>query len=326
MPKVALLATGGTIASRGHAGGGARAADTGADLLGRVAAPGDLQVVSRDVMRLNSFAMGPRDMQILLDAVVESLGGGDVDGVVVTHGTDTMEETSFLVDLFLHDERPVVFTGAQRGADSPDSDGPANLRDALTVAAAGISRRLGTLIVFDGAIFAARGTRKSHTLNSSAFSAPDTGQVGGVARGTPWFSARPRRDLPVLDPARLRIDGLRVDIVAGYPGSDGAALDAAVAAGARGIVLEATGAGNANPVVCDTIARLTGQGVVVLLSTRVFAGPVVPLYGGGGGTDLVAAGAIPTGRLRPGQARMLLIGLLGTGADADAVRAALALC
>ena len=114
-----------------------------------------------------------------------------------------------------------------------------------------------------------------------------------------------------------------MDIVAVYPGCDTAALDAVVAAGAGGVVLEATGAGNANPAVRDAVARLTGQGVVVLLSTRVPAGPVVPLYADGGGVELVAAGAIPTGLLRPGQARILLAALLGTGAGRDAIRTAL---
>ncbi|MBA3528371.1 MAG: asparaginase [Propionibacteriaceae bacterium] len=322
MRRVDLLATGGAIASRARAAGGAVATDRGDDLLGRVAVPSGVEVTSRDVLRLNSFAMTPRDMQVVLDAVLISLGSADVDGVVVTHGTDTMEETAFLVDLFLSDERPVVFTGAQRSADAADSDGPRNLRDAVAVAAAETSRRLGTLIVFDRTVFPARGTRKSHTIAPASFSCPDAGPVGGLVDDVPWISARPDRGSP-LDPARLRIDDLRVDIVAVYPGCDATAMEAAVGAGARGVVLEATGAGNANPTICDAVRRLTAQGVVVLLSTRVHAGPVVPLYSGGGGTDLVHAGALPTGLLRPSQARMLLIALLGTQASREDVSAAL---
>ena len=107
----------------------------------------------------------------------------------------------------------------------------------------------------------------------------------------------------------------RVDVVALYPGTDTAALEAVVAAGAAGVVLEATGAGNANPQICEAVARLTGEGIVVALSTRVHAGPVVPLYGNGGGVDLVAAGAIPTGTLRPSQARILLTALLSLHRD-----------
>ena len=116
-----------------------------------------------------------------------------------------------------------------------------------------------------------------------------------------------------------------MDIIATYPGCDSTALDAVVAAGANGVVLEATGAGNANLDICKTVSRLTEQGIVVLLSTRVGAGPVVPIYsGGGGGVDLIAAGAISTGRLRPSQARMLLIGLLGTRTPTGAIGSALA--
>jgi len=263
----------------------------------------------------------------VLDAVLAVLaetGDQRVDGVVVTHGTDTLEETAFFVDLFMTDERPVVFTGAQRGADSPDSDGPANIEAALAVASAENARTLGALVVFDGAVFPARGTRKTHTLASAAFSAPDGGPLGAVVNGEFWASGTVRRQQP-LAAHRLHLDGVRVDIIATYPGCDSTALDAVIAAGAIGVVLEATGAGNANLDICKTVARLTEEGITVLLSTRVAAGPIVPIYsGGGGGVDLIAAGAVSTGRLRPSQARMLLIGLLGTGTPPEAVSDALA--
>jgi L-asparaginase len=118
----------------------------------------------------------------------------------------------------------------------------------------------------------------------------------------------------------------QVDIAAVYPGSDGTAL-IALAAQARGLVLQATGAGNATPAVAAAVARLVADGTPVVISTRVPAGPVVPLYtGDGGGVDLVTAGAVPAGRLRPGQARMQLIALLATGATADDIGRAFAAC
>lgn len=319
MKRIAVLATGGTIASRPTGAGGATVADTSVDLLSRVTAPQGVQLLGRDVLGKNSFELTPRDMQTVLDAVLEALAG-EVDGVVVTHGTDTLEETAFFVDLFLADERPVVFTGAQRGADAADTDGPANIRDAVTVAAAVGARGLGALVVFDGSIFAARGTRKTHTLASAAFSSPDIGPIGGLAQGRPSVWSSPRRQQP-LDAASLRAADVRVDVVAIYPGCDSTALEAVVDAGAQGVVLEGTGAGNANSTITDTVAELTARGVVVLLSTRVSSGFVTPIYGGGGGgVDLVAAGAIPTGLLRPSQARMLLIAALGTGGDIRCVR------
>jgi L-asparaginase len=293
-----------------------------------VRVPRGVEVVAQDVLQLNSFALTPEDMKTVLDAVLATLalsGKDSVDGVVITHGTDTLEETAFLVDLFVDDQRPVVFTGAQRGADADDSDGPANIRDALTVAAAEKSRGLGTAVVFDGAIFPAWGTRKAHTLASAAFSTPDGGPAGSIDKGNVRIGVSARRHLPPLDHRLLDLSNARVDIIATYPGCDSAALNAVAAAGAKGVVLEATGAGNANSGICNTVERLTEAGVVVLLSTRVPAGPVVPIYsGGGGGVDLIAAGAISAGVLRPSQARMLLIALLGTGASSDEISGAFA--
>jgi L-asparaginase len=130
---------------------------------------------------------------------------------------------------------------------------------------------------------------------------------------------RPALDLGAFDPA-----GVRVDVVPTYPDADATALRACVAAGARGIVLEATGAGNANPAICAAVAEVTAAGVVVVTSTRVAAGPVTAIYGDGGGVDLLAAGAVPSGLLRPPQARMLLAALLGSHPEADAVREAFA--
>jgi L-asparaginase len=292
-------------------------------LLGQVRVPDGIRVDGRDVLQLNSFALTPDDMRAVLDEVREALGDAEVDGVVVTHGTDAMEETAFFVDLFHDDDRPVVFTGAQRPADAADPDGPSNLRDAIAVAADPRSRGAGTLVVFDGAVFAARGVRKVHTVAPAAFGDPDAGALGGVAAGRLTLFHSPLRGAP-LDAAALSAPLPRVDIAAVYPGSDGTAVTA-LAAQARGLVLQATGAGNATPAVAAAVARLVAAGTPVVISTRVAAGPVVPLDAGdGGGVDLVAAGAVPAGRLRSGQARMQLIGLLATGATTDDIGRAFA--
>jgi L-asparaginase len=272
-------------------------------------------------MQVNSFAMTTADMGAVLAAVVEALGDPDVSGVVVTHGTDTMEETAFLVDLFHDDPRPVVFTGAQRSADSPGGDGPLNLRDAILTAVDPGVRGSGVLITFDGLILPARGTRKVETFASAAFAAPHTGPVGRVAEGTVSVLSGVLRPAP-LARARLDLRPVRVDTVALYPGADATAIHAHVAAGATGIVLEATGLGNANPGVVAAVAALTGGGIAVVLSTRVHSGPVLGLYGNGGGHDLLAAGAVSAGFLRPSQARILLLALLGTRASPDEIRSA----
>jgi L-asparaginase len=259
----------------------------------------------------------------LARAVATELRDERIDGVVVTHGTDTTEESAFFLDLFHADPRPVIVTGAQLAADAADSDGPRNLTDAVTTAAAPAARGLGVLIGFGGQLFPARGTVKAHTLAAAAFATPSGGPVGWVHDGDLGIVTQPRRG-PALPLDEFDPVGVRVDLVACYPDADATALRACADAGARGIVLEATGAGNANPVICAVVAELTAAGVVVVTSTRVPAGPVVAIYGDGGGIDLVRAGAVPSGLLRPPQARMLLAALLGLDADPRTVRSAFA--
>ncbi|MBM7805189.1 L-asparaginase [Geodermatophilus bullaregiensis] len=320
MPLVTVLATGGTIATRTDDRGASTAQDSGADLLTRLGHRTAAQVRVRDVVRVGSYRMTLALGTEVARAVAGELADPEVTGVVVTHGTDTTEETAFLLDLFHADPRPVVLTGAQRPADAPDGDGPRNLADAIVVAASPAARDLGVLVSFGGRVFPARGTRKGHTLAADTFGAPDAGPLGRVDGDALRVERLPVRR-PPFDLARFDPAGVRVDVVACHPDADATGLHAFAAAGARGIVLEATGAGNANPAICRAVGELTAAGVVVVTSTRVPAGPVAALYGDGGGTDLLAAGALPAGLLRPSQARVLLAVLLGLYADPDAVRA-----
>ena len=319
MPLVTVLATGGTIASRADVRGGATAQDGGAELVDRLDLPHGIEVRVRDVVRVGGFRMTLERVHELARAVADQLRDDAVAGVVITHGTDTIEESAFFLDLFHADPRPVVVTGAQRAADAPDSDGPRNLSDAVVAAAAPTTRGLGVLIAFGGQLFPARGTRKTQTLAADTFANPSGGPLGWVHGGDVGVVTAPRRGralrLEEFDPA-----GVRVDVVPCYPDADATALRAVADAGARGIVLEATGAGNANPAICTAVAELTRAGVVVVTSTRVAAGPVAAIYGDGGGVDLLAAGAVPSGLLRPSQARMLLAALLGIHRDPDEVR------
>jgi L-asparaginase len=320
---VTVLATGGTIASRSDGGGAATAQDAGAALVARLDLPAGVEVRVEDVFTVSGFRMTLDRVRTLAQAVAAHLRDPSVAGVVVTHGTDTTEETAFFLDLFHDDARPVVVTGAQRAADARDSDGPRNLGDAVAVAASPAARGLGVLIGFGGQLYPARGTRKIHTLAADTFANPHGGALGWVHRGDVGAVTTPRRP-PALELAAFEPDGVRVDVVACYPDADATALRAFADAGARGIVLEATGAGNANPDICAAVRELTAAGIVVVTSTRVAAGPVTPIYGDGGGVDLLAAGAVPSGLLRPSQARMLLAALLGVHGDPDTVRKAFA--
>ncbi len=327
MSTVVVLGTGGTIATRTGSDGRTRASDSGADLVERLGDRVGVDVTSRDVFVVNSFRLTPVDMAALAREVRSTLADPGIDGVVVTHGTDTAEETAYLLDLVHDDERPVVVTGAQRAADAPDPDGPRNLADALALAADPKARGLGVLVAFDGEVHAACGVRKTHTLRTAAFGSPETGPLGRMEGHALILQTRPVRPEPI-DLDRLDLEGLRVDVAPYYPGVDTTALQALAAAGAHGIVLEATGAGNADPAFVDLVRDLVGGGVVVGLTTRVHAGPVAAIYSDGGGVDLLAAGAVPLGTLRASQARVLLLALLGTlrdpDPDPDHVRRALA--
>ena len=318
---VAVLSTGGTISSRTDATGARRPALHGPDLMAAVApvapaAAPRVRVV--DVLSVSSFALAPADLQTVLRSVAEQLADPAVIGVVITHGTDTLEETAFFLQLFHQDPRPVVLTGAIRPADDPHADGPGNLRDAIRVAAAPASRERGVLVVFAGRVWAASGTRKVATTAAAAFDSPDFEAAGSVTEtGGPFLFGRrasssgsgltrPAADRPLP----------RVDIVAVYLGADPTAMYAFAAAGARGLVLEGTGSGNAPAAFTAAVAELTSAGLVIALSSRVHHGVVAPLYGGpGGGRELAAAGAVPTGWLRPSQARIALMALLATQAD-----------
>lgn len=319
---VVLLATGGTISSRAHAAerGAVIAADKGAQVLASLAAAPAYPVKVIDVACQGSYLLTIADMIAICAQIKTVLADSSVRGVVVTHGTDTMEETAYLADLTHDDVRPVVFTGAQTSADAADPDGPSNLAGAIAVAGSDQALGEGALIVFAGEILRVRGVRKAQTIALQAFTNSDFGSAGFVALNGDVSISRPEPRLPPLPlPLIASREPLRVDVVSAYPGADEVLIRASVAAGARGIVLQATGSGNANPALCGAVAEATASGTVVVMSTRVSAGPVIAVYGAGGGRDLVSAGAIPSGLLKPSQSMILLSLLLHLDREPDEI-------
>ncbi|MFJ5095000.1 asparaginase [Streptomyces sp. NPDC088557] len=314
--RIVVISTGGTIASRWQGTG--YAADASGDaVLATAPLPEGVTVEVVDLFNVNSSRMTAAHQLALLRTVHETLADPRVDGVVVTHGTDTLEETAFLLDLHHTDPRPVVLTGAQRPFGTGDGDGPGNLYDALQVAST--VRDLGVLVVFDGRVHAARGTVKTRTLDADAFSDPSAARLGRVGFSRVDIARRPRRPEPLPLPAAARTASPddpgatplpRVDVVTHHSGGDTVLFEAALAAGARGIVLEATGAGNATPEVVEAVAAAVARGVLVAVTTRVPAGPLAEIYTGGGAVDLVAAGALLTGTLRAAQARIAVLAAL----------------
>src|SRR5882672_5848454 len=308
-PKVVLLATGGTIASTYDPNLGSTVASQRADaLLKTLPQAADFaEIEVHDLATIPSYDM---DVQFAFDLarrIKDVLGRPEVAGVVITHGTDTMEETCYLADLLLDSDKPAVFTGAQRAHDDPQSDGPSNLLNALRVAASPLARGLGAVICFNATLHAARDVTKVHASAVETFQSYEHGALGEVDGNTVVIHRR-----PVLRRS-FRIDRLeqRVELFRLVLGVELDGLEAAIGRGVAGLVIEAFGRGNGPSRLAEIIRRATRKNIPVLITSRCPAGRVQAIYGGGGGgRDLADAGAIFAGDLKGPKARLLLMVLL----------------
>lgn len=291
--KVVVLTTGGTIACTTDRNGVLLPTVSGQELVAPVAArfaPGTIDVEVRELTRLDSSSMTFADIDEIVAAVHTVLEDPTVSGVVVTHGTDSMEESAIAVDTFLNDPRPVVFTGAQKPFDHPEADGPNNLFESIIIASDDSALGIGCLIVFGHAVLPARGATKWHTTDELAF-----------ATNGPEEPTRP----DPVDVAKLA--GLDIRIVHAYPGAGRDLLDYLKEKRVDGIVVETMGSGNVSTEFAHGLVDVLDAGIPVALSTRVPRGDVLPSYGGvGGGASLHAKGAFPSTYFRSAQARVLL--------------------
>ncbi|HET7620883.1 MAG TPA: asparaginase [Gemmatimonadaceae bacterium] len=272
-PRVHLVATGGTIASTNYYSDDP--GKIGVEQIVR-AVPGLDTIATISAQQFSNIASGsitPKMWLELSRGISDTLRAHpDLAGVVVTHGTDTMEETAYFLDLTVADPRPVVVTGAMRPSDGIGIDGPANLRDAVRVAASPSARARGTMVVMNDEIFAARDVTKSNTVRPDAFASPVRGDLGAADPEEIRFFREPQRR-SLFDISR--VDSLpRVDIVYSYIGVDGAGVDAATAAGARGIVVASTGRGDVPPKQREALRRAMAKGVVVVVGSRAGSGSV----------------------------------------------------
>ncbi|APT85080.1 asparaginase [Corynebacterium aquilae] len=298
--KIVVLTTGGTIACTHAPGGELLPTVSGEELVAPVRARFEstgVDIVVRELNRMDSSSMTFADIDEIVEAVHDALDDEDVTGVVVTHGTDSMEETAVAVDTFHNDPRPVIFTGAQHSFDHPQADGPGNLFEAIVIAGDSSARDIGALIVFGHAVIPARGATKWHTSDELAF-----------ATNGPEEPTRP-------DPiAPHKLADVRVDIVHAYAGASGDVVDALVEAGSQGLVVEAMGSGNVGSAMGAALARAMDKDIPVVISTRVPRGEVYGAYGGaGGGATLKAKGATGSTYMRSPQARVLLAIAIATG-------------
>jgi L-asparaginase len=313
---VRLLAAGGTIAMSGE-----RAVPT-LDAAALVQAVPPLatvpQLTAETVLSLPGPQIGLEPALALARRACAAAEAGE--GVVITTGTDTLEELAVLCALLYGGEAPVVFTGANRPASRPGADGPANLLDAVALAGAADAAGLGVTVVFGGEIHAAMTARKIDSTGPAAFGSPTAGPLGRIVEGRVWLHARPVAPR-LLDPHSLQ---RRVSIVTAALGDDGDLLRAAARSG-DGVVLVALGAGHLPPGMLHALLAAVKR-VPVLVTCRVERSAMLfETYGfEGAEADVRASGAICVPFLSPAAARIALLCCLGAGLDSAAIGAALA--
>ena len=306
MTKVAIITTGGTIAMSGdRQSGGVK--------------PKDPDVLPKSMPDLSQYAdvemdafsnlpsphITPEVMLKLSQRVHTYLNRSDISGIVVTHGTDTMEETAYFLDLVLPPTKPVVLTGAMRSSDQMGADGPFNLTSAVRVAASPQATGKGVVVVFNGEIHAARWVTKTHTSNLAAFRSPHTGPIGFLTQQDVVFTHLPQGHETIGPIDHLRAN---VAIVKAASGTDDLFVHAALDAGVDGIVLEALGQGNIPPQMTPGVKRALKLDVPVVIVSRCLSGVVQDVYGyEGGGQQLKEWGVLFTDGLNAQKARIKLM-------------------
>lgn len=320
-PKLIFLSLGGTITMVPSEGGGIAPKLGAAELVASVPRLGEVaEIDARSPFRLPSPSLTAANLVDVAGVLERAFASEGFDGAVVIQGTDTIEESAFLLDLLVAGDKPVVVTGAMRGADAPGADGPANLLAAAIVAASGDARGLGTLTTLNYDIHAARFVQKSHTTLPSAFESPLVGALGVVAEGRARFYVRVNRNpcLPVADGPPAQIALIKIGM-----GSDGRLFDRLPDAGFAGLVIEGMGAGHVPADVAPVLGELARR-IPVVLASRAMTGPVFrETYGyPGGEIDLLKRGLISAGYLAGLKARLLLGLALRAGGGVAAARKA----
>lgn len=296
-----MITTGGTIASMPQANGDVTATLEGGELLKNKVNANHLRI--NNAVKLGSFAFSYETLYEIATHVKTALEDELIEGIVITHGTDTLEETAFYLACVTNRSKPIVLTGAQLDASHPSSDGPRNILDAVAIAKTPMAADWGPVVVFSSFIYGARDVRKSDTNALEAFSSPGWGAIGRVddgqliiARNVPLF--------PVVEP-KVPASVVLIRLGIGMTGNEVMHM----AEGYEGVVIQAFGRGNAHPSIYPEIKKLVDQGIPVVITSRCNNGAVLPVYGNGGGRDLYRSGAWFVGDLSGEKARLLL-GLL----------------
>jgi L-asparaginase len=322
LPTVAVLSTGGTIASKHDpVKGGYLPALSGEDLVAAV--PAIKKIAQIQVEQISNISSSDMPLEIwmrLAGRVRELLARPEIAGIVVTHGTNTLEETAYFLDLTTTNTKPVILVGAERPASDPDSDGPRNLLDAIRVAIAPEAVAKGVTVVMNGQINAARDVTKTNTSQVETFRSLEFGQLGTVDVERVRFYRSPLRRQTFTVDSRTQVG--RVDIVMSYAGADGLLIRSLVRDGAvKGLVIAGLGLGGVTSSMFDAIQEVRARGIPVVISSRVPTGRVFPLSAGkGSALALKQIGCVLADNLSPQKARILLMLALTKTRDSESLQ------
>jgi L-asparaginase len=267
LPHVHLITAGGTIAGRLDPSGTVTPGLAASDLLARIPDVASIaHVTAESFLEIPSSLMRFEDMLALAQRVKQALTDPGVAGVVITHGTGTLEQTAYFLDVVLAEGRPVVVTGAMRNPTLPSDDGPMNLLNSVQVAACPRSHDLGVLVVMNGAVHSARDVTKSHSASPAAFQSPEFGPLGSVDEDYVFYARRPYRRLPAVMPARISARAEHIPFVAD---SSDLFLQAALQAGVDGLVIES---GRLTPRQVEVLRDALRRGTVVVIANPYYTG------------------------------------------------------
>lgn len=313
MEKVLLIATGGTIAMRKDQWGKVVPAVRGDDLLEslpNLKKEADWQVV--DFSNVASCNINPERMSELSQVINQSFQDPFLKGVIITHGTDTLEETAYFLDLTIKDDRPVILTASQRDASESDSDGPRNLRNSMLIALDPLAKGRGVVIALNEEIHTARDVRKLHTSHVDAFSSGELGSLGSIDNEDVLWHRKPEPSIKFESSPPYRL--AKVIICKAFSGMSSIILECMVDSSVEGVVIEAFGRGNLPPEVVPEIKRIVDRGIPVVITSRCLFGRTAPAYGyPGGGADLERQGAFFAADLSTEKVRILLSISIGQG-------------
>ncbi len=316
MNKVVIVFTGGTFSMKiDPETGGAVPYFHGEELLEMI--PEAKGLAEIEIFNFGNFPgphMTPSRMFELSKKIKEIINREDVTGIVVTHGTDTLEETAYFLDLTVKSEKPIVVIGAMKTSSEPDWDGPRNLLDALHICNNPNSKGMGVLVCLNGEINAASEVTKTHTENLETFHSLDFGALGFVERGRVIFNRLPRK-LETIETEKINCN---VDLIKVYAGMDDKFFKCSADSDIDGLVIEAMGVGNVPPEAFEGIKYVRDKGIPVVLTSRCPAGETLDIYGyPGAGKWLKKEGVIFSEYLNGQKARIKLIVCLGVTEDRD---------